>query len=80
MSTHDDTTANPTLARSLEELDMTVRTASILQRLDIKTVGQLARFSRRDLENTGEFSTRVLDECEEILASVGLAFRASPTG
>jgi len=61
------------LARSVDELEMSVRTANGLQQAGIKTIGELCSRTEADLLKTKNFGLKSLKEVKELLADMGLS-------
>ena len=60
---------------SIEDLELTVRTYNCLKIAKIKTLGQLAETSIRDLLCISNFGRRPLYEVRKILASYNLTLK-----
>jgi DNA-directed RNA polymerase subunit alpha len=60
------------LARSLDELDLSVRSANCLKNANINTLRDLVRRSEREMLETKNFGRKSLEEVQEILADLGL--------
>lgn len=69
--------ANPMFERSVDELEVSVSTANVLQRLELKTVGDLVRLTEAHLLKTKGFTRKNLKEVTEILAELGLSLGMS---
>jgi DNA-directed RNA polymerase subunit alpha len=60
------------LNRSVEELELSVRSSNCLRRANIKTLGELVRRSEQDMLKYRNFGKQSLKEISEILAGMGL--------
>jgi DNA-directed RNA polymerase subunit alpha len=60
------------LGRSVEELELSVRSSNCLRRANIKTLGELVRRSEQDMLKYRNFGKQSLKEISEILAGMGL--------
>jgi DNA-directed RNA polymerase subunit alpha len=64
---------NENLFRSVDELELSVRSANCLQQANIKTIGDLVQRSEAEMLKTKNFGRKSLKEIKEILAEMGLA-------
>jgi len=62
------------LKRSVEELELSVRSYNCLKNADIKTIGQLVQKSEAEMLKTKNFGRKSLNEIKEMLAEMGLSF------
>lgn len=60
------------LAKTIDELDLSVRSANCLKNASIHTLRDLVRRSEKDMLETKNFGRKSLDEVQEILADLGL--------
>ena len=60
------------LAKTIDELDLSVRSANCLKNANIHTLRDLVRRSEKDMLETKNFGRKSLDEVQEILADLGL--------
>jgi DNA-directed RNA polymerase subunit alpha len=60
------------LARSVEELELSVRSSNCLRRANIRTLADLVRRSEQDMLKYRNFGKQSLKEISEILAGMGL--------
>ena len=60
------------LARTIDELDLSVRSANCLKNANIHTLRDLVRRSEREMLETKNFGRKSLEEVQEILAEFGL--------
>jgi DNA-directed RNA polymerase subunit alpha len=60
------------LARTIDELDLSVRSANCLKNASIHTLRDLVRRSEREMLETKNFGRKSLEEVQEILADFGL--------
>jgi DNA-directed RNA polymerase subunit alpha len=65
------------LAKPIEELDLSVRSANCLKNANIRTLGDLVQRSEREMLSTKNFGRKSLDEIKDVLASLGLSFGMS---
>lgn len=69
----DDEPLNENLFRSVEELELSVRSANCLQNANITLIGELVQRTEQDMLKTKNFGRKSLKEIKEILASMGLS-------
>lgn len=62
------------LARRIEELDLSVRSANCLKNANIHTLRDLVRKSEKEMLETKNFGKKSLEELQEILGKLGLQF------
>jgi DNA-directed RNA polymerase subunit alpha len=62
------------LARSIDELDLSVRSANCLKNANIHTLRDLVRKSEKDMLETKNFGRKSLEELQDLLAKLGLSF------
>jgi DNA-directed RNA polymerase subunit alpha len=67
---------NGYLSRSIDEIAMSVRAADCLERLGVKTVGELVQKTTAELLQQPNFGRRSLREIETILKAMGLDLRS----
>lgn len=65
---------NENLSRSIEELELSVRSYNCLKNANIQTIGELVRKSEAEMLKTKNFGRKSLNEIKEILADMGLSF------
>ena len=63
---------NPNLFRSVDELELSVRSANCLQNANIRLIGELVQRSEAEMLRTKNFGRKSLNEIKEILASMDL--------
>ena len=63
---------NENLNRSVEELDLSVRSYNCLKNAQIQTIGDLVTRSEADMLKTKNFGRKSLNEIKEILSQMGL--------
>lgn len=68
------------LAKPIEELDLSVRSANCLKNANIRTLGDLVQRTEREMLSTKNFGRKSLDEIKDVLASLGLSFGMSRSG
>lgn len=64
---------NDNLFRSVDELELSVRSANCLQNANIKTIGDLVQKTEAEMLKTKNFGRKSLKEIKEILAEMGLS-------
>jgi DNA-directed RNA polymerase subunit alpha len=69
----DEPKFNENLFRSVDELELSVRSANCLQNANIKTIGDLVQKSEAEMLKTKNFGRKSLKEIKEILAEMGLS-------
>ncbi|MEL7058677.1 MAG: DNA-directed RNA polymerase subunit alpha [Acidobacteriota bacterium] len=62
------------LAKSIDELDLSVRSANCLKNANIHTLRDLVRRSEREMLETKNFGKKSLEELQEVLGKLGLEF------
>ncbi len=63
---------NENLNRSVEELELSVRSYNCLKNANIQTIGELVQKSEAEMLKTKNFGRKSLNEIKEILSSMGL--------
>jgi len=64
---------NENLNRSVEELELSVRSYNCLKNANIQTIGELVQKSESEMLKTKNFGRKSLNEIKEILTSMGLS-------
>src|SRR5260221_1061793 len=64
---------NENLNRSVEELELSVRSYNCLKNANIQTIGELVQKTEAEMLKTKNFGRKSLNEIKEILSSMGLA-------
>ena len=64
---------NEILNRSVEELELSVRSYNCLKNANIQTIGELIQRTEAEMLRTKNFGRKSLNEIKEILASMGLS-------
>jgi DNA-directed RNA polymerase subunit alpha len=64
---------NDNLNRSVEELELSVRSYNCLKNANIQTIGELIQKSEQEMLRTKNFGRKPLNEIKEILNSMGLS-------
>ena len=64
---------NDNLNRSVEELELSVRSYNCLKNANIQTIGELIQKTENDMLKTKNFGRKSLNEIKEILAGMGLS-------
>jgi DNA-directed RNA polymerase subunit alpha len=75
--TESEVYINENLNRSVEELELTVRSANCLKAANIKTIGDLVQKSEAEMLETKNFGRKSLKEIRDILSSMGLSLGMS---
>jgi DNA-directed RNA polymerase subunit alpha len=70
---NEDEPLNENLFRSVEELELSVRSANCLQNANIKYIGELVQKTESEMLKTKNFGRKSLKEIKEILAEMGLS-------
>jgi len=65
---------NENLNRSVEELELSVRSYNCLKNANIQTIGELVTRTEAEMLKTKNFGRKSLNEIKEILAGMGLSF------
>ena len=64
---------NENLWRTVDELELSVRSANCLQNANIKYIGELVQKTESEMLKTKNFGRKSLKEIKEILAEMGLS-------
>jgi DNA-directed RNA polymerase subunit alpha len=64
---------NENLFRSVDELELSVRSANCLKNADIRYIGDLVQKTEAEMLKTKNFGRKSLNEIKEILAEMGLS-------
>lgn len=64
---------NENLSKSVEELELSVRSYNCLKNANIKTIGELVQKTESEMLKTKNFGRKSLNEIKEILANMGLS-------
>jgi DNA-directed RNA polymerase subunit alpha len=64
---------NENLNRSVEELELSVRSYNCLKNANIQSIGELVQKTEAEMLKTKNFGRKSLNEIKEILASMGLS-------
>jgi DNA-directed RNA polymerase subunit alpha len=68
----DEEPLNENLFRSVDELELSVRSANCLQNANITLIGELVQRTEQDMLKTKNFGRKSLKEIKEILTTMGL--------
>ena len=68
----DEEPLNENLFRSVDELELSVRSANCLQNANITLIGELVQKTEQDMLKTKNFGRKSLNEIKDILAELGL--------
>ena len=63
---------NENLLKSVDELELSVRSYNCLKNANIKTIGELVQKSESEMLKTKNFGRKSLNEIKEILTTMGL--------
>jgi DNA-directed RNA polymerase subunit alpha len=66
--------ANKVLLRSVEDLELSVRSANCLKNAGINTIGELVKKTEAEMLKTKNFGRKSLSEIKDILSEYGLNF------
>jgi DNA-directed RNA polymerase subunit alpha len=69
---------NDNLNRSVEELELSVRSYNCLKNANIQTIGELVQKTEAEMLRTKNFGRKSLNEIKEILAAMGLSLGMKP--
>jgi DNA-directed RNA polymerase subunit alpha len=69
----EDEPLNENLFRSVDELELSVRSANCLQNANISLIGELVQRTEQDMLKTKNFGRKSLKEIKEILGTMGLS-------
>jgi DNA-directed RNA polymerase subunit alpha len=69
----DEPKFNENLYRTVDELELSVRSANCLQNASIKYIGELVQKTEAEMLKTKNFGRKSLKEIKEILAEMGLS-------
>jgi DNA-directed RNA polymerase subunit alpha len=69
----EPTPLNPNLFKSVDELELSVRSANCLQNANIRYIGELVQRSEAEMLRTKNFGRKSLNEIKEVLQSMGLS-------
>ena len=72
-ATTEEEPLNENLFRSVDELELSVRSANCLQNANITLIGELVQRTEQDMLKTKNFGRKSLKEIKEILAQMGLS-------
>jgi DNA-directed RNA polymerase subunit alpha len=75
-----DSELDAVLAKSLDEFDLSVRTANCLKNASIATVGDLVSRSEKEVLEIKNFGKKSLEELQELLTRLGLSFGMDVAG
>ncbi|MBW1918077.1 MAG: DNA-directed RNA polymerase subunit alpha [Deltaproteobacteria bacterium] len=71
--TEESDSLNENLFRSVNELELSVRSANCLKNANIRLIGELVQKSEAEMLKTKNFGRKSLNEIKEILADMGLS-------
>ncbi|PYQ55813.1 MAG: hypothetical protein DMF53_27310 [Acidobacteria bacterium] len=66
------------LAKPIDDLDLSVRSANSLKNANIHTLRDLVRRTEKDMLETKNFGKKSLEEVQEVLDKLGLRFGMDP--
>lgn len=67
-----DASSNPNLFKTVDELELSVRSYNCLKNADIKTIAELVQKTEPEMLKTKNFGRKSLNEIKEILGRMGL--------
>jgi DNA-directed RNA polymerase subunit alpha len=73
LDSREEEPLNENLFRSVEELELSVRSANCLQNASIHLIGELVQKTEAEMLKTKNFGRKSLKEIKEILADMGLS-------
>jgi DNA-directed RNA polymerase subunit alpha len=73
METEEEETINEHLFRSVDELELSVRSYNCLKNANIQTIGELVQKTDAEMLKTRNFGKKSLNEIKSILAEMGLS-------
>ena len=76
----EDADLSALLSRSIDDLDLSARSANSLKNADIKTLGDLVSRTERQMLETKNFGQKSLEEVQEVLDRIGLSFGMNEGG
>jgi len=68
----EPTPINPNLFKSVDELELSVRSANCLQNANIRFIGELIQRTEAEMLKTKNFGRKSLNEIKDVLASMDL--------
>ncbi len=68
----EPTPLNPNLFKTVDELELSVRSANCLQNANIRMIGELVQRTEGEMLKTKNFGRKSLNEIKEVLSSMGL--------
>ena len=80
MPTEEPRPLNPNLFKSVDELELSVRSANCLQNANIRYIGELVQRSEAEMLKTKNFGRKSLNEIKEVLNSMALELGMSLDG
>ena len=80
ISEHGLDKINEVLNRSVEELELSVRSYNCLKNANIQTIGELVQKTEAEMLRTKNFGRKSLNEIKEVLAQMGLHLGMEVTG
>jgi DNA-directed RNA polymerase subunit alpha len=72
----EEAALEPALTKSVDELNLSVRTANCLKNAGVHTVGELVQKSRKEMLETKNLGKKSLEELESTLEELELSFRS----
>lgn len=73
----EEPTLNDNLFRTVDELELSVRSANCLKNADIRYIGELVQKSEAEMLKTKNFGRKSLNEIKEMLSEMGLSLGAN---
>jgi DNA-directed RNA polymerase subunit alpha len=65
------------LSKSIDDLELTVRSYNCLKREGVETIRDLVKLSEQDLNNIRNFGVKSIEEIKDVLAEFGLSLRSN---
>ncbi|CAG0997035.1 DNA-directed RNA polymerase subunit alpha [Myxococcaceae bacterium] len=72
-TSEETTPVNPNLYKSVDELELSVRSANCLQNANIRYIGELVQKTESEMLKTKNFGRKSLNEIKDVLQSMGLS-------
>jgi len=76
---YSPSTKDKLLEKSIDELDLSIRSYNCLLNDNIKTLAQLVKKTEAEMLRMPNFGRRSLNEVKEVLAQIGLSLRGKNT-
>ena len=73
LSEHDREAWSEKLSKSVDEMELSVRSYNCLKNANIRTIGELVQKTEAEMLKTKNFGRKSLNEIKEILSTMGLS-------